>query len=363
MPRAHTHLVRAAAVSAVVALSAAGCSAADPENDPWEQVDGGAVEALEPDPTTAPTSPSPAPSPTDEPELVEEPAPVDPTVEQPAVEPVSEADPEPREDDSPSRGGTRDPEPSAPEPTTPAPTTPGGGSPTTGPGVDAGLTDPGALRTVPASGLKDGEVLQNARITGDMVVTGKDVTLKNVQVDGEIILRGSGATVTDSKVGALSVSGAAGVTISRVEISGASGKDGIHVTSDTGRVTDLVIEDSRIHSPAVTANSHYDGIQVRGVDGLTLRGNSFELGPHKPQLNAAIFLQEANGGNTNVTIDDNYVDGGGFTLYLAGKNVAITNNTFGPNGRWGLVYPKSDTSSVAFRGNVWAESGSKASLG
>ncbi|MBO1751993.1 right-handed parallel beta-helix repeat-containing protein [Actinotalea sp. BY-33] len=198
------------------------------------------------------------------------------------------------------------------------------------------------------------QTVEGVRFTGDLVVTGNDLVLRDVVVDGELIVRGSQrVTLEHSTVGAFSISGSTRVTARRLDVRGRSGKDGVHVTSDTGRVADVLIQDSRIHSPAVTATSHYDGIQVRGADRLTLRGNSFELGPHKPQYNAAIFLQEANGGNTAVTIEDNWIDGGGYVLYLAGRHVTLTRNTFGPNGRWGLVFPASDLSSVTFEGNTW----------
>src|SRR5690606_2395601 len=93
-------------------------------------------------------------------------------------------------------------------------------------------------------------------------------------------------------------------------------------------------------------------IQVRGVDGLTLRGNSFELGAYKPQFTAAIFLENANGGNTNVTIEGNYIDGGGYTVYLGGKNTKFVNNTFGSSAEFGILYPRSDMSSVTASGNI-----------
>src|SRR5690606_30363160 len=125
---------------------------------------------------------------------------------------------------------------------------------------------------------------KNRSISGDVLVTGDDVTIENVRITGEIIIRGSdGTTIKDSSVGAFSISGSTNITAQRLEVFGAPGKDGMHVTSDSGRVRNVLIENSRIHSPKPNPSSHYDGIQVRGVDGLTLRNNSFELGPFKPQ--------------------------------------------------------------------------------
>jgi hypothetical protein len=112
-----------------------------------------------------------------------------------------------------------------------------------------------------------------------------------------------------------------------------------------------------------TATSHYDGIQVRGVRGMLLRGNNFDLGPWEEMYNAAIFLENANGGNYDVVIDRNWIGGGGYTLYLFAANVQFTNNVMTePRGHWGLLYPGANLSTITRYNNIWESTGQPATF-
>jgi len=206
----------------------------------------------------------------------------------------------------------------------------------------------------------DGLVLEGVHVTGDLVLTGHGQRLRDVRVEGKLSLRGTDIVVEDSEVGSLSVSGGTGITVRRVEVFGLAGEDGIHVSSSRRRVQDVLIEGCWIHSPQVLPGSHYDGIQVRGVDRLTLRGNTFDLGPWIDRFNAAVFLEDANGGNDDVLVEDNWINGGGFAVYVFGTNVRLVDNRFGPDARWGLLYP--DSVPFTASGNVWADDGSPADL-
>lgn len=259
-------------------------------------------------------------------------------------------------------------EPASPSPeaaSTGAPGPVSAPSPTASPAPDAMAVEwPGPDSTGVAEGIEltehaggtldeDGLVLEGARVAGDLVLEGDDQTLRDVRVDGKVLVIGDGVVIEDSELGALSVSGAASFRASRVEIFGHAGSDGIHVTSDRGRVTDLTIEDSWIHSPQVTESSHYDGIQVRGVDNMVFRGNHVDLGPHREQFTAAVFLQDANGGNATVVVEGNLINGGGYSLYVGGADITVVDNVFGPDVRWGPVYPSSDP--FTEQGNRWAD--------
>jgi hypothetical protein len=182
-------------------------------------------------------------------------------------------------------------------------------------------------------------------ITGDVLFTGSSLTLRNVRVTGEAIFRGSGIVVEDSEFGAVSVSGATNIRLSRVDVFGSAGRDGVHITSDSGRASDVVLEDVWIHNPSVTASSHYDGIQVRGVDRLTLRRVAVELGAYQPQQNAALFLENANGGNRSVTVEDSWILGGGYAFYSFAADVRIRRTTFG-GARWGHLFPQSQAANI-----------------
>lgn len=207
---------------------------------------------------------------------------------------------------------------------------------------------------------EDGLVLDGVHITGDLTLTGAGQVLRNSRVDGHVVVRGSGQVIEDAEVGSLAVSGATQFRASRVDVFGQPGEDGIHVTSGTDPASDILIEDSWIHSPEVDPESHYDGVQVRGVERLTLRGNAIDLGPWERQYNAAIFLEDANGGNHDVVVEGNYLNGGGYSLYLEGDAVTVADNQFGRDAKWGVLYPEHDRFSAT--DNTWADSGDAVDL-
>jgi hypothetical protein len=389
MPHIRTRLPRALALSAAAGLALSGCADAGfapglPDGVVAEATNGDGSPQPSRSAGEAASRPAPSADGVDADRETAEPAvPVTPT-ETSAPTGDAPRDEDASIDDSSSRSSMREPLPAAGSTTdettsrqaspTPAPTTSPEPTPTAtaapapsatkapapspapadaGDASDAGLSDPSLLKPMsPTTADDDGAVIENVVIEGDLVLTGHNQRVRNVKVEGGLRVQGSGTVIESSAVGALSVSGATDTTVRRVEVFGLLGKDGIHVTSDRGRVRNVLIEDSRIHSPSVTSNSHYDGIQVRGVDGLTLRGNSFELGSFLPQLNAAVFLEDANGGNENVLIEGNYLDGGGYAVYLGGENTVFRNNTFGPHANWGFLFPRSDMSSVTTSGNV-----------
>lgn len=219
---------------------------------------------------------------------------------------------------------------------------------------DAGVDDTAPLADrAPEDFSRDGLVLENVRIDGGITLSGSNQTLRNARIEGGVLVLGDDVTIEDSSVGALAVSGASGFVARRLEVFGLSGSDGIHITSDRGRVTDLLIEDSWIHSPQLTPESHYDGIQVRGVDGLTVRGSHIDLGAYQPQYTSAVFLEDANGGNTRVLLENNWINGGGYAIHLTGEEIIVRDNVFGPDWEFGLRYP--DGSDVTLSGNTDAE--------
>ncbi len=247
----------------------------------------------------------------------------------------------------------------APEPASTAPPTaeaaPVGGPDTTGTpdGVELTPADAGTYD-------EDGLVLDGVHIEGDLTLTGANQVLRGSRVEGHVAVRGTGQVVEDSELGSLAVSGATSFTVRRTEVFGERGKDGIHVTSGTSPTSDVVIEQCWIHSPQVKADSHYDGIQVRGVTGLTLRSTTIDLGPWRPEFNAAVFLEDANGGNSHVLVEGNVVNGGGYSLYVEGTDVALVGNRFGPDSRWGVLYPDHDAFTAT--DNTWAADGAAVEL-
>lgn len=221
-------------------------------------------------------------------------------------------------------------------------------------GVELNPLEPGPVED-------DDLVLDGVHVAGDLELTGVGQVLRNSRVDGHVLVRGEDVTIEDSEVGALSVASATGVVVRRVEVFGLLGYDGIHVTSDGEvRTSDVLIEGCWVHSPQVAPGSHYDAVQVRGVDGLTIRRSTLDLGDWVPQHNAAVFLEDANGGNTDVLVEENLLNGGGYTMYLMGTGVRVVDNRFGPDLNWALLYPEF----LPFEesGNSWADGGSPVEL-
>jgi hypothetical protein len=171
--------------------------------------------------------------------------------------------------------------------------------------------------------------IANKVITGDATFVGSNLTLRNVRITGNAIFRGDNIVIEDSEVGALVLSGTAGATLTRVDVFGLSGKDGIQITAGSGPVTGVVIRDSWVHNPVVSSGMSYQGIEVRGADGLTIDNVLVDLGAYKAGQDAAVLLATDNGGTRNVTITGSRLLGGDNVLSSFGTNVKITGSVLG----------------------------------
>ena len=179
---------------------------------------------------------------------------------------------------------------------------------------------------------------------GYYIFSGNNITLRNCSIHGNgILFSGDNITVENCIIeGGVSLSGTNGVTFRYNEVLNFSG-DGIHLTSDSGQAANVSLAHNYIHRPTPGCGDHADGIQVRGVDTLSLYNNTFDMGPWvqvcgQDALNAAVFFESANGGNSNITVDGNYLNGAGITLRLSpGSNQRITNNRFGHDYKYNVV--------------------------
>ncbi|WP_147067514.1 right-handed parallel beta-helix repeat-containing protein [Terrabacter aerolatus] len=161
----------------------------------------------------------------------------------------------------------------------------------------------------------------------------------NVSIAGNVLVLGRRATLTHVSARGIAISGASKVSVSYAQIRD-SAEDGIHVTSDRGPVSDVVLAYNYVHAPDVPYDAHYDGTQVRGAERLVISCSTYDLGVWKPQYNAAIYLENANGGVRDVRIADNWINGGGYALMLDGDRVLLDGNTFGDDAHWGLCEAK-----------------------
>ncbi len=199
--------------------------------------------------------------------------------------------------------------------------------------------------------------LENASVS-NLMITGTNVTVRNVSVSGSLGLA-LASDVMISRVTARSVgiSSSSNVTLEYSRIGGGQ-EDAIHLTSDRGRLaSNILLRYNYLSNPRPASDAHYDGTQVRGVNGLTISCSVYDPGSYVSQLNAAIYLEDANGGDSNVTLDRNWLYGYGYTLMLdRSSGTRVTNNRFGGDIQWGPCFAQSGFSFTQ-SGNVWDSTG------
>jgi hypothetical protein len=211
----------------------------------------------------------------------------------------------------------------------------------------------GALQDNPTTVLKNGQTLENARVE-ELEIRGKGVTVRNVEVAGNVFITGNNAILDHVSATGIAISSATGSTVQYSNI-GKSPEDGIHITSDRGSmVKNVVLSHNFIHSPKVPETAHYDGTQVRGVKGLVISCSTYDPGKYQTPFNAAIYLEDANGGNTNVSIEDNWLYGFGFSVMIDAPKTRIIGNRVGGDIHWGTCYLSDSVSvsSLRIRDNI-----------
>jgi hypothetical protein len=291
----------------------------------------------------------------------------------------------------PSAPGTPSSTPSASPSTTPT-TTPTAGpstspttSPTTAPTQPAGTAKPDASNTGVVAGTAltvvtgnqtfstSGQVITGKDFRGYVKVTGTNITFKNCIFRGgtpsgnNALLdteAGTNTVVEDSEFvplqPAATIDGlwTANTKLYRVNIHGTV--DGMKAGNNT------LVQDSYIHDMSWFASdpnqgggpTHNDGVQAfDGVSGVTLRHNTIDMSTTK-DANAA--LQDS---ASNVTVDNNWLDGGGCTLNFADHGhslpgLVVTNNRFGRHSAFQCPILLSNLLSLAQNsGNVWVDTG------
>jgi hypothetical protein len=220
-----------------------------------------------------------------------------------------------------------------------------------------------------------GEVVDSKDVTGCLTITAGDVTLRRFRVRGcarePVISVGYGLTgvvIEDCEIDGEFLNAAAaavgydGYTIRRCDIHGTG--SGLHMTNN------VVIEDNWVHDLHEGEDSHNDAVLTNGGAHMVVRHNTLE-NPHTQTAVVALYGDvEA---VVDVVVEDNLLDGGGYTVYggsVAGKpysdgasGIRFTGNRFGrrffPNGgRYGPVsgFDPGRPGNL-WAGNVWHDSG------
>lgn len=223
-------------------------------------------------------------------------------------------------------------------------------------GVPAGvsLTSSGSITVT-----QDGAVVQNMLVNGQIVVRANNVTIKDTRIiSGDyypIDYSASGLLVQDSEIIGTSGDVTAGMSFSdytarRVEITGTS--DGFKADAN------VLIEDCYVHGLYVSASSHNDGVQTTGGSNVRLNHNTFKLGD-QDGINAIVQFGTEGSQNSNWTITNNLLDGGGW-MFNNGNDVpgsTVTNNRFTHRYGYGIGWV-SDT--APWTGNIFDDTGAVA---
>jgi hypothetical protein len=252
------------------------------------------------------------------------------------------------------------------------------GSPSTGnrPGPqNTGPSNPGILQTVSGMTItQDGAVIENVRVYGAVNIEANNVTLRNFVIDAGGLPYAIRATA--GKLGILIEDGelinvasahiyGGGFTARRLNLH-ESGGDGFKCTND------VLVEGCWVHHLGTSLDAHADCNQSRSGNNFVFRGNFMDLpidigAPYKQ--NAAFIMQTGEGPMDNILIEDNWLDGGNFTVYIVNKvpppgstrpnygdptNARMINNRFGRNYRFGVL---STTGYVYMSGNRWDDNG------
>ncbi len=207
-------------------------------------------------------------------------------------------------------------------------------------GARPSASNTGAHGTRRSSGttvLGNGAVLENANVS-DLTIEGDNVKVRNVAVSGGILVTGDGVTIDHVTTKGIGISSASNVTVQYANI-GFGDDDAIHVTSDRGRlVKNVSLTHNYIHDPRVSSSAHYDGTQVRGASGVTISCSNYDPGAYQSTYNAAVYLEDANGGTSNVKVVNNWLNGFGFPVMIAASGTQLLDNKLGGDIHWENCY-------------------------
>ncbi|MCU1458700.1 MAG: Esterase [Actinomycetia bacterium] len=186
-----------------------------------------------------------------------------------------------------------------------------------------------------------GQVVENINVSGTITINANNVTVRNFRAQNVVQnANNGGMLLEDGEVyggGSFTGDGIAwaNYTLRRMNV---------HNTFDGLKAHgNVLIENSWVHDMnefkglqyGAGGYSHNDGLQTSSGSNITIRGSRFE----RTGFNSAIFIDADQGPIGNVLIENNFIDGGGFSLYSIQSrsapqfgvptNVVVRNNVFG----------------------------------
>ncbi len=176
-------------------------------------------------------------------------------------------------------------------------------------GVPAGTT----LTTVSSATLsRTGQILDSKLVTGDVIVTGKNVLIKNSEIRGRVYNSGGGGfTIQDSTVGPTSgcsnieAIGYSNYTATRVRLHNVG--DGFRVSGDN-----VLVQDSLV---VLCSNpgDHSDGVQgYGGGNNVVISHNTIDQRGAQ-DVTAPVFFADS---SRSAVVRNNLLAGGGYSLRL-----------------------------------------------
>jgi hypothetical protein len=253
---------------------------------------------------------------------------------------------------------------------------------------NTGLTNPNNLTVINGDTTitANGAIVQNLDVRGTLNIQADDVTVGNCRVWigafwGIVVASGcSGILIEDCEIGKNYVNSSKGiligaedsteVTIQRCYIhhvgDGIFGGGG----SDPSPKAKLTVQDCYISDIRETdGDDSLDTIDDHKGDGMEFLGQIREaliLHNHieVPSDQTSCLLFECNWGNLqNVTIENNLLNGAGYTVYTriregrTFEGLTIVNNHFGRDYNFGIHSNDVDLSELTAYGNVWYDNG------
>lgn len=239
----------------------------------------------------------------------------------------------------------------------------------------AGLSESDLVSSESITITEPGAVVEHLDVTGRVVIRADDVTFRKSRVRGtgtygiEVGPEHSGVLIEDVEVVGVSGDRSAAVapygdwTLRRSDLSGF--RDIVKVSSDQ------VVEDSWLHDVLRTEDSHNDLIQAVGGSDVVIRGNRLE-GPWQAST-SALILTSNRSPIVNYTIEDNFISGGTYAVYLRHKEgrpapagIVLSGNVFDglsskkaskePDNSW-KYGPRSFSEGTQYSadGNTWVD--------
>jgi hypothetical protein len=197
---------------------------------------------------------------------------------------------------------------------------------------------------------KDGSTVSNVHVNGVITVAANNVTVQNF-IAGGVVQKGKNLVLEDGRIDGVGAPGNSdgGIVYNNYTARHLEVTETFDGVKAFGNVT---IENCWIHdlnaqsgNPADGAGgyTHNDGIQAGAGSHIVIKDNRIE----RPGNNSAVFIDSDQGKIDDVTIEGNFLDGGGYTLYViqsrsapqfgSPTNVTVEGNVFGKNWTQGPV--------------------------